>query len=849
MELTLTGGSTLSDNSRPSTPLHSNVSSNAINGGSAKINGTQTQTSTGAAMSHNHQHNTSHNHDNGHVHSSCCHAPNQPRPMPKIDASNILPSPEIIRRFQSDKIFRLNVLSNIVRGGPYELFTNLVTVLVTGEVNKKCNENSPNKEGEGDCNKNCGSDDDSILKGADPESLAQMLDGYGADGHTLAHWCAKRGDEPRFLSFLIEKSYIPPNGARLLIDLHLPSKDSVGMYPLHWAVTEGAIPLVSMLLQHLEERPSPSPQQRAVVTASMGGVSSMSSSLMQDESELSSPDDNLVNSSGNNGSNNNPANIGIDARDSSGCTPLLIASQYGHPDLAAFLIRRGANPHAVDSSRDTALHWAAYKGSVEVCGMLLHLLGAEGQLDSVDAFGQTPLHLASLRGNAETVRFLMEEAGSVGERRTLENSLSAVGSKMNRSSSTSNRASSFRYPEKLLSMMDKENKTPRDLAIKKKKLGCELLLLEYEEQYVLPKRSLFSRFGQMCRDLFSIRSWYAWMGMAGADIPIGQSPTFPFYWMTSHILLGGIYYAMEFVGLGGQGMALGDDTLLWDKSGLHLFFVVAWFASWTNLYYVYKTNPGVLDAARSDSGNTNSTSSYPEEATCQLFCCNRGYSKDKVSLEMDTVTQELRRQYDEIIESFSKDFPSQEKRVPICHTCRIVKPLRSKHCRVARRCVLVFDHHCPFVGTTIGLYNYLYFYLFLVCFSLTEVGFISAWIIHLKRSKEFPKAAFLIGGYIAMYLVPVGFMAFYHTTLVLKNISTNEQMNARKYRYLWDESGRFCNPFDQGKIRNILQRCWPDRSSYELGGGQQSVRVGNGSEVEVMSREDEERQSMLRNVV
>jgi len=89
-------------------------------------------------------------------------------------------------------------------------------------------------------------------------------------------------------------------------------------------------------------------------------------------------------------------------------------SQYGHPDLAAFLIRRGANPNAVDSSRNTALHWEAYKGSVEVCGMLLHLLGVEGQLDAVDAFGQTPLHLASLRGNSDTVMFLMKEAESVG---------------------------------------------------------------------------------------------------------------------------------------------------------------------------------------------------------------------------------------------------------------------------------------------------------------------------------------------------------------------------------------------------------------------------------------------------
>ena len=98
-----------------------------------------------------------------------------------------------------------------------------------------------------------------------------------------------------------------------------------------------------------------------------------------------------------------------------------------------------------------------------------------------------------------------------------------------------------------------------------------------------------------------------------------------------------------------------------------------------------------------------------------------------------------------------------------------------------------------------------------------------------------------------MYLLPVGFMAFYHTTLISNNISTNEQMNARKYRYFWDEGGRFRNPFNQGKIRNVLQRCWPDRSSYELV-GHQSSRVGVG-EVELMSRDDEERQSMLSNVV
>ena len=625
------------------------------------------------------------------------------------------------------------------------------------------------------------------------------------------------GDDPRFLAFMIAKSYISPNGTQLLIDLHQPSKDAVGMYPLHWAVTEGAIPLVSMLLQHLEERPSPPPRSSLMTS---------SSSLMQDDDDISSASP-----------NNNLSNTGIDAKDSSGCTPLLIASQYGHPDLAAFLIRRGADPNAVDSSRDTALHWAAYKGSVEVCGMLLHLQGVEGQLDGQDAFGQTPLHLASLRGNVETVRFLMEEAGGVKCSENLQHSpLRRSESRVGSRGGTTNRALSF-YPGKLLATKDKDEKTPLDLAIKKKKLGCELLLKEYEGSYLHQRRSYFSRLGQTCRDLASIRNWKAWMGMSGSELPIGQNPTFPFYWMAAHILFAGLFYASEFVGVGIKHR-YGDDGLLWDRIGLHFFFMIAWFATWTNLYYTWKTNPGVLDARKADN------SSAPP-ATCQLICCSGGsYANDKVSLEMDSVTKELRRQYDEVIESFSKDFPSPEKRVPLCHTCRIVKPLRSKHCRVARRCVLMFDHHCPFVGTTIGLYNYFYFYLFLVTFCLMGIGFITAWVVFLNRAKAFPKGTFLIGGYISLYIVPVAMMVVFHTQLILNNISTNEQMNARKYQYFWDENGRFQNPFNHGKIHNVLHRVSPDRSSYEL------VRRTDG----LMSGQDpsnsnEEQHSLVRNIV
>lgn len=34
----------------------------------------------------------------------------------------------------------------------------------------------------------------------------------------------------------------------------------------------------------------------------------------------------------------------------------------------------------------------------------------------------------------------------------------------------------------------------------------------------------------------------------------------------------------------------------------------------------------------------------------------------------------------------------------LCVSCRIVRPLRAKHCSVTGRCVETFDHYCPWVS-------------------------------------------------------------------------------------------------------------------------------------------------------
>lgn len=123
----------------------------------------------------------------------------------------------------------------------------------------------------------------------------------------------------------------------------------------------------------------------------------------------------------------------------------------------------------------------------------------------------------------------------------------------------------------------------------------------------------------------------------------------------------------------------------------------------------------------------------------------------------------------------------------------------------------------------------------------------------MTRCKTFPKAVFASGLYFSLYLLPVSMMVGYHTQLVLINMTTNEQIGVRKYKYFWDENGRFRNPFDQGKIRNILMRLSPDRSLYQIPMNLPGAcSKGCCGEVELTGAKkarDEEKQILLDSVV
>ena len=120
-------------------------------------------------------------------------------------------------------------------------------------------------------------------------------------------------------------------------------------------------------------------------------------------------------------------------------TPLMVASELGHVEIARVLLARGANANIRDHNMWTPLHWASQEGRLEVAQLLLehgvdtnaqdqikqtplHLALEEGCLDvaqlllergadenTLDSCGQTPLHIVSREGYLDVAQLLLEK--------------------------------------------------------------------------------------------------------------------------------------------------------------------------------------------------------------------------------------------------------------------------------------------------------------------------------------------------------------------------------------------------------------------------------------------------------
>lgn len=152
-----------------------------------------------------------------------------------------------------------------------------------------------------------------------------------------------------------------------------------------------------------------------------------------------------------------------------------------------------------------------------------------------------------------------------------------------------------------------------------------------------------------------------------------------------------------------------------------------------------------------------------------------------------------------------------------CIKCEFFKPMRTRHCRACDKCVLRFDHHCPWTGNCVGRANMKVFVqflfhtgFFLVFFSLVQL--ISYFIVF-KDSVIINDSAqldplidsqkmyisnwthllFQISGFAALVVgMSVVYLFAYQVKNLEKNITTVEHQIVGDRDY---------SPFDSGCIR------------------------------------------------
>jgi ankyrin repeat protein len=137
--------------------------------------------------------------------------------------------------------------------------------------------------------------------------------------------------------------------------------------------------------------------------------------------------------------------IDVNAKDSQGMTPLLLAAQGGHKDVAELLINRGADVNGKDNSVYIPLSWAIWNEDRDMIKLLvtnsadvnfvaeddwpfLHYLTWNNDRELVELFlahgaklnvkdksGQTEFHIAVLRGNRDLSRFLVSKGATAPE--------------------------------------------------------------------------------------------------------------------------------------------------------------------------------------------------------------------------------------------------------------------------------------------------------------------------------------------------------------------------------------------------------------------------------------------------
>lgn len=452
--------------------------------------------------------------------------------------------------------------------------------------------------------------------------------------------------------------------------------------------------------------------------------------------------------------------VAVDAQDPTGQTALHWAAVRGSLESVETLLRGGANPAIEDSKGYSVCHVAAQYGQASI---IYHVYMKWGiNTDMPDNDGRTPLHWACYKGFRDVAKLLIVMGADVMKMDTED--CTPLHWAAIKGHTDASMALLQGGAEDALESTDASGCTPSQLAIDKGHRGLGLNLAEYRYH-----RESRQRNSQSCSFLTRLHLAPVIWGIIISMLVL----------MTITVILpsrqDGSMFSTSFV-----GVSIGA--------------CVTYISAFIGLVFLYKTtvaDPGFLPQ--------NHLVQMRESNMMGKRCLEEGFGSTESSLDSPALWAGNWNQ--------------------ICVTCRIVRPLRAKHCATTDRCIECFDHFCPWVGNAVGKGNRHYFLLFLWIELLAIVASGVTVVVSLHRAiKASNKAGIglsIIGPiffvvFDMVLFISVAALAIAQASQVSRNVTTNELSNWHRYAYLRSEAhGDFTNPFDRGVQENCKEVCFP----------------------------------------
>ncbi|KAG2495455.1 hypothetical protein HYH03_006401 [Edaphochlamys debaryana] len=536
--------------------------------------------------------------------------------------------------------------------------------------------------------------------------------------------------------------------------------DENGYFPLQWAALNNRVPETTYLLQHgAHVNAADHTGQTALHWAAVRGSLPVIEALLRHNADW-------------------------EARDNRGYNVAHVAAQYGQTAVLYHLaLRWNVDVDIPDNDGRTALHWAAYKGFADTIRLLLVL---DSRFALADKEGCTPLHWAAIKGNGEACTVLLQGGSS-----------------------------------SVLTYTDVTGSTPAQLAIDKGHRYLGLHLAEYKSRQD-PAAAVAG----------------GWFGKHGCLGWLVSTQLCPFIW---GLIIGLVSLFMYKV----MDPTMSPTLRAWGWS-----VAVTGAIALVLLYRVTTSDPGFIPMGweasaggkrangngASGGGKDSSLDSAAEEGqSTALLAGGAGGSSTSTSLGQAAVQRgggggggaggggggasgggnNARYSHAKLLDSPALWAGNWQQ---LCVTCRIVRPLRAKHCSVTNRCIEVFDHFCPWVGNAIGKGNRHLFLAFLWVALYAMVCSAVVGIIQLNR--HVGSTRWRPSGLVWMIVfevvdvfvgLSVAALAIAQASQVARNITTNELANWHRYKYLQTGDGHsFVNPFSHGCVQNCREAFTPD---------------------------------------